>query len=308
MDTIASMKAEDWVSIIVAVIGVVGTVITSFHVKPAENIEKIVGNIETLQNLKGTGNKDDDDRKERAISNLWECIEHESEKLSPYPGWFGYLLAMWFVVSCVSSYFANDVNRIAATILISFIAIVFLCAFLWVFPRCKWGSETDAVSCACTFICGTIGTWIGGYICHQLAMDYLHQLTKANNANPTGIGTVDTICGLIGPGNVDAIGGLIGGLIGAAIGAAIGAIIVLIIGKGIFTWPRTIAIGAISIIVGIVAAIAIGISGGDIVWQVIVGIVTTITVGGTAGITYYNVYKKKYSQNERGSIRQAANT
>lgn len=296
MDTIASMKAEDWVSIIVAVIGFVGTVITavitSFHVKPVENIEKIVGNIDTLQKLKSIGNKDDDDRKERAISNLWECVEHESEKLSPYPGWFGYLLAMWFVVSCVSSYFANDVNRIAATILISFIAIVFLCAFLWVFPRCKWGSETGAVSCACTFICGTIGTWIGGYEWHQLAMDYLHQLAKANNANPTGIGTVDTICGLIGPGNVDAIGGLIYGLIGGLIGAAIGAIIVLIIGKGIFTWPRMIGIGVISIIVGSSAAIAICISGGGIVWTAIVGIGAAIAVGVIAGITYHNVHKK----------------
>ena len=224
MDTIATMEAEDWVSIIVAVIGCVGTVIaaviTSFHVKPVESIEKIVGNIDKLKDIEA--DEENEDRKERTISNLWEYIEHESEKLSPYPGWFGYLLAMWFVVSCVSSYFANDVNHIATTILIFYIAIVFLCAFLLVFPRCKWGSETDAVACVCTFICGTIGTWIGGYKCHQFAMNYIQQHNNAKATdNSTSIGTVGTICDLIGPGNVDAIGGLIGGLIGAIIGAAI---------------------------------------------------------------------------------------
>lgn len=224
MDTIATMEAEDWVSIIVAVIGCVGTVIaaviTSFHVKPVESIEKIVGNIDKLKDIEA--DEENEDRKERTISNLWEYIEHESKKLSPYPGWFGYLLAMWFVVSCVSSYFANDVNHIATTILIFYIAIVFLCAFLLVFPRCKWGSETDAVACVCTFICGTIGTWIGGYKCHQFAMNYIQQHNNAKATdNSTSIGTVGTICDLIGPGNVDAIGGLIGGLIGAIIGAAI---------------------------------------------------------------------------------------
>lgn len=205
MDTIATMEAEDWVSIIVAVIGCVGTVIaaviTSFHVKPVESIEKIVGNIDKLKDIEA--DKENEDRKERTISNLWEYIEHESEKLSPYPDWFGYLLAMWFVVSCVSSYFANDVNHIATTILIFYIAIVFLCAFFWVFPRCKWGSEK--IVAVCIFFVGLIGTGIGGYGGHQLA--------KANGA----------ICGLIGPGNVDAICGLIFGLIFGLIGAGIGA-------------------------------------------------------------------------------------
>ena len=205
MDTIATMEAEDWVSIIVAVIGCVGTVIaaviTSFHVKPVESIEKIVGNIDKLKDIEA--DEENEDRKERTISNLWEYIEHESEKLSPYPDWFGYLLAMWFVVSCVSSYFANDVNHIATTILIFYIAIVFLCAFFWVFPRCKWGSEK--IVAVCIFFVGLIGTGIGGYGGHQLA--------KANGA----------ICGLIGPGNVDAICGLICGLICAGIGAGIGA-------------------------------------------------------------------------------------
>lgn len=139
--------------------------------------------------------EENEDRKERTISNLWEYIEHESAKLSPYPGWFGYLLAMWFVVSCVSSYFANDVNHIATTILIFYIAIVFLCAFLWVFPRCKWGSEK--IVAVWIFFAGLIGTGIGGYGGHQLA--------KANGAS----------YGLIGPENVDAIGGLIGAWIGA---------------------------------------------------------------------------------------------
>ncbi len=265
------MKAEDWVSIIVAVIGVVGTVITSFHVKPAENIEKIVENIKTLKSIEA--DEENKDREKGTINNLWECVEHESKKLSPYPGWFGYLLVMWFVVSCVSSYFANDVNHIATTILISFIAIVFLCAFLWVFPRCKWGSETDAVACAYTFICGTIGTWIGGYECLQLA-------------NPNS-----TICDLIGPENVDAIGGLIGGLIGAAIGAAIGAIIGAIIGKGTVTKLRVIGVIFIGIFVWIGTAIAVSISG-DGGWKVGVGAGAAIAVWCTTAIAYYNVYKK----------------
>ena len=191
------MKAEDWVSIIVAVIGVVGTVITSFHVKPTENIEKIVENIKTLKSIEA--DEENKDREKGTINNLWEYSEHESAKLSPYPGWLGYLLAMWFVVSCVSSCFANDVNHIATTILIFYIAIVFLCAFLWVFPRCKWGSEK--IVAVWIFFAGLIGTGIGGCVGHQLA--------KANGAS----------YGLIGPENVDAIGGLICGLIGAGIGA-----------------------------------------------------------------------------------------
>ena len=289
------MEAEDWVSIIVAVIGCVGTVIaaviTSFHVKPVESIEKIVGNIDKLKDIEA--DEENEDRKERTISNLWEYIEHESEKLSPYPGWFGYLLAMWFVVSCVSSYFANDVNHIATTILIFYIAIVFLCAFLLVFPRCKWGSETDAVACVCTFICGTIGTWIGGYKCHQFAMNYIQQHNNAKATdNSTSIGTVGTICDLIGPGNVDAIGGLIGGLIGAIIGAIIGAAIGAIIGKGTVTKLRVIGVIFIGIFVWIVTAIAVSISGGDGGWNVGVGAGAAIAVWCTATIAYYKVHKK----------------
>lgn len=105
------------------------------------------------------------------------------------------------MVSCVSSYFANDVNHIVTTILISFIAIVFLCAFLLVFPRCKWGSEKSVA--VWIFAVGLIGTGFGGFEGHQLA--------KTNDA-------ICGLIGLIGPGNVDAICGLIGGLIGAAIG------------------------------------------------------------------------------------------
>ena len=295
MDTIATMEAEDWVSIIVAVIGCVGTVIaaviTSFHVKPVESIEKIVGNIDKLKDIEA--DEENEDRKERTISNLWEYIEHESEKLSPYPGWFGYLLAMWFVVSCVSSYFANDVNHIATTILIFYIAIVFLCAFLLVFPRCKWGSETDAVACVCTFICSTIGTGIGGYKCHQFAMNYIQQHNNAKATdNSTSIGTVGTICDLIGLGNVDAIGGLIGGLIGAIIGAIIGAAIGAIIGKGTVTKLRVIGVIFIGIFVWIVTAIAVSISGGDGGWNVGVGAGAAIAVWCTATIAYYKVHKK----------------
>ena len=154
------MEANDWGTIIAAVIGFAGTIITSFHVKPTENIEKIIGNIEKLKKIHFS-DSDQNKSKDEAIGNLLESIEHESAKLSPYPGRLGYLLAMWCIASYVSCYFSND-----AAIFLFFVATVFLCALLWVFPRCKWGSEKSVAVWifGAGLFAGLIGSAIGSVI------------------------------------------------------------------------------------------------------------------------------------------------
>lgn len=160
MGTMAAMEANDWGTIIAAVIGFAGTIITSFHVKPTENIEKIIGNIEKLKKIHFS-DSDQNKSKDEAIGNLLESIEHESAKLSPYPGRLGYLLAMWCIASYVSCYFSND-----AAIFLFFVATVFLCALLWVFPRCKWGSEKSVAVWifGAGLFAGLIGSAIGSVI------------------------------------------------------------------------------------------------------------------------------------------------
>lgn len=155
-----TMEANDWGTIIAAVIGFAGTIITSFHVKPTENIEKIIGNIEKLKKIHFS-DSDQNKSKDEAIGNLLESIEHESAKLSPYPGRLGYLLAMWCIASYVSCYFSND-----AAIFLFFVATVFLCALLWVFPRCKWGSEKSVAVWifGAGLFAGLIGSAIGSVI------------------------------------------------------------------------------------------------------------------------------------------------
>ena len=68
----AAMEIKDWASIIVAFITLAGTIITSFRVKPAENIEKIIGSVEKLKGIDFSASAQNNKRKNDAIDNLLE--------------------------------------------------------------------------------------------------------------------------------------------------------------------------------------------------------------------------------------------
>lgn len=141
MDTQTMENLTAFVPIVVALIAVVGTLYTSIHTKPFENIKTLSETLKTLTEVKekfaqgdsskGLGNvqKPLDD----AIKALTERLELESDSIRPYPEFLGLGFSGGGLILLAVSSFISDAHK---GIIIMTFAVILMCVGFWLIPRC----------------------------------------------------------------------------------------------------------------------------------------------------------------------------